>query len=171
MAAPETIAEIKDKLMVERAKLLDALANVPRDAMLRPYGDGGWAIKDVLAHVAMAEAVNVRFAQMMVAHDAPVQLREFARAYPDFPGAFELDKFNAWMAERWRARSLDDVIAALNQTRAQTLAWLETLTPAQLERSGEHAVWGKQSVKGMLRILAIHDRFHRGDIAKRSDSA
>ena len=167
MAAPETIVEIKTKLETERTKLLDALANVPRDVMLRPFGDGGWSIKDILAHVAMAETVNVKFAKMMVAQDEPLQLREFAAEYPDFPGPFELDKFNAWMTERWRVKSLEEIIVALNDARADTLAWLATLTPAQLERTGQHAVWGKQSVKGMLRILVIHDKFHRGDIEKR----
>jgi uncharacterized damage-inducible protein DinB len=168
MPVPESVDEIKTKLNTERAKLLAALTNVPRDQMLRPFGEGGWSIKDILAHVAMAETVNVAFAKMMLAKDEPVQLREFAAAYPDFPGEFELDKFNAWMTERWRAKSLEEVLDALNAARAETLAWLDTLTPAQLERTGEHAVWGKQSVRGMLRILVIHDRFHRADIEKRT---
>jgi uncharacterized damage-inducible protein DinB len=167
MPAPEDIAEIKKKLTVERVRLLDTLADVPRQVMLRPFGDGGWSIKDLLAHVAMAEAVNVSFAKMMISKDEPIQLKEFASQYPNYPGEFEIDKFNAWMTERWRAKSLDEILAALNASRADTLAWLDTLTPAQLERIGEHAVWGKQSVKGMMRILVIHDRLHRGDIEKR----
>jgi uncharacterized damage-inducible protein DinB len=167
MPNPESVDEIKTKLETERAKLLAAIAAAPRETLLRPFGDGGWSIKDILAHVAMAETVNVEFAKMMLTKDEPLQLREFAAAYPDFPGAFELDKFNAWMTERWRAQSLEDILAALNAARANTLAWLATLTPAQLERTGEHAVWGKQSVRGMLRILVIHDKFHRGDIEKR----
>ena len=167
MAVAETIVEIKTKLENERTKLLGAIANVPREVMLRPFGEGGWSIKDILAHIAMAETVNVKFAKMMVAKDEPLQLREFAAEYPDFPGEFELDKFNAWMTERWRAKSLEEIIAALNDARTGTLAWLAVLTPAQLERTGQHAVWGKQSVKGMLRILVIHDKFHRGDIEKR----
>ena len=166
MAAPETIPGIKDKLNAERAKLLDAIANVPDDVMLRPH-ESGWSIKDLLAHVAMAESVNVKFARMMVAKKSPLQLEEFAAEYPDFRAPFELDKFNAWMTERWRAKSLDEIIAALKQTRTETLSWMDTLTLEQLERSGEHAVWGKQSVRGMFRILVIHDKFHRGDIEKR----
>lgn len=167
MAIQESVDEIKTKLETERAKLLAALADVSHETMLCSFNDGGWSIKDILAHVAMAETVNIAFAKMMLAKDEPVQLREFAAAYPDFPGEFELDKFNAWMTERWRAKSLEEILAALNAARAETLAWLATLTPAQLERTGEHAVWGKQSVRGMLRILVIHDKFHRGDIEKR----
>jgi uncharacterized damage-inducible protein DinB len=167
MPAPEDIAGIKNKLTSERAKLLEAFANLPREVLLKPFGDEGWSIKDLLAHVAMAEAVNVKFAKMMVTRATPVQLKELAADYPDFPGEFELDKFNAWMTARMRAQSLDEILAALAATRADTLAWLDTLTPAQLDRSGAHAVWGDQSVRGMLRILVIHDKFHRADIEKR----
>ena len=166
MPTPDDVAGIKEKLNGERAKLLKSFADVPREIMLRPL-DGGWSIKDVLAHVAMAESVNVAFAKMMVAKDLPLQLKEFAAEFPDFPPPFELDKFNAWMTARWRAKSLEEVLAALDETRRDTLTWLDTLTPAQLERRGEHAVWGNQSVRGMLRILVIHDKFHRGDILKR----
>ena len=161
------IASIKEKLTSEREKLFESFAHLPREIILRPFGDGGWSIKDILAHVAMAEAINVKFAKLMVAKDEPLQLQEFAAEFPDFPGTFELDKFNAWMTERWRTKSLEEILAALKETRADTLAWLDTLTPEQLERTGEHAVWGKQSVRGMLRILVIHDKFHRADIEKR----
>lgn len=167
MPATDDRATIKAKLNAERAKLLESFANLPREAMLKPFGDGGWSIKDLVAHLAMAEAVNVKFAKMMVTRETPVQLKELAADYPDFPGEFELDKFNAWMTERWRAKSLDEILAALNATRADTLAWLDTVTPEQLERSGAHAVWGNQSVRQMLRILVIHDKLHRGDIEKR----
>lgn len=166
MPAPDTVEGIREKMNAARRKLLDALAGLSDERMTRPFA-GGWSIKDVLAHVAMAESVNVAFARLMVTGDSPVQLREFARAYPDFPGEFELDKFNAWMAERWSAKSLEEVVRALHETRAETLAWLETLTPAQLERRGEHAAWGWQTVRGMFRILVIHDRFHLGDVEKR----
>ncbi len=167
MPASDDRVTIKAKLNAERAKLLESFANLPREAMVKPFGDEGWSIKDLVAHLAMAEAVNVKFAKMMVTRETPVQLKELAADYPDFPGEFELDKFNAWMTERWRAKSLDEILAALNATRADTLAWLDTVTPEQLERSGAHAVWGNQSVRQMLRILVIHDKLHRGDIEKR----
>jgi uncharacterized damage-inducible protein DinB len=166
MPPSDDVVGIKEKLNAERAKLLQSFAGLPREIIERPFA-GGWSIKDVLAHVAMAESVNVAFARRMVEKDSPLQLKEFAADYPDFPGEFELDKFNAWMTERWRKKSLDQVLAALQETRQETLAWLDTLTPEQLERSGEHAVWGNQSVRGMFRILVIHDKFHRGDVQKR----
>jgi hypothetical protein len=166
MPPSEAVAAIKNKLEVERAKLLESFKGLPVDVMTHPY-EGGWSIRDVLAHVAMAEGVNVKFAKLILAKETPVQLQELAGEYPDYPLPFELDKFNAWMTERWSKRSLVEIVDALHAARKDTLLWLDSLTPEQLERKGQHAVWGDQSIHGMLRILVIHDKFHRGDIEKR----
>lgn len=166
MPTSDDIASIKSKLVTERAKLLGSFKGLTPDVMIRSL-DGGWSIKDVLAHIAMAEGVNTKFAKLMTAKDAPVQLEELAGEYPDYPLPFELDKFNAWMTERWHKKSLIEIIDALHATRAETLAWLDTLSDAQLEKIGEHAMWGNQSVRGMFKILVIHDKFHRGDVEKR----
>lgn len=162
----DSAGEIKSKLDDERAKLLASFADVGREDMLRsPRGDS-WSIKDILAHVAMAETVNVRFAQLMVETSEPDQLVEFGREYPEWTGEFELDRFNAWMTERERTSTLEEAVAGVHAARAQTLAWLETLGPEQLERKGKHIAWGDLTVRAMFRILAIHDRSHRGDIEK-----
>ncbi len=166
MPAPADLATIREKLNAERAKLLEAFAGLSPDVLTRPH-EGGWSIKDLLAHVAASEGINVQFAKAMVVKDSPAQLEELAGDYPDFPPPFDLDKFNAYMMERLRAQSLEQVLAALNATRADTLAWLDTLTPADLERSGTHAVWGKHTVREIMRVLVIHEKMHRGDIEKR----
>ncbi len=166
MPVSDDVAGIKSKLNTERAKLLESFKGLSPEMMVRPF-EGGWSIKDILGHIAMAEGVNTKFARLMTAKDAPAQLSELAGEYPDYPMPFELDKFNAWMTERWRTKSLIQIIDALHTTRAETLAWLDTLTQAQLEKIGEHAKWGNQSVRGMFKILVIHDKFHRGDIEKR----
>jgi uncharacterized damage-inducible protein DinB len=167
MPAPEDVAGIKNKLTDERAKLFESFMNLPREIQLRPFGEEGWSIKDLLAHVAMAESVNVKFAKIMVSKDAPHQLKELAADFPELHGEFELDKFNAFMTERWRTKSFEEIVAALKQVREDTLSWLETLTPVQLERNGEHAAWGNLTIKGVFRILVLHDKFHRADIEKR----
>src|SRR5574341_1691811 len=84
MPTPETVAEIKNKLVAERAKLLESFRGLQPEVMMRPF-DGGGSIKDVLAHIAMAEGVNVKFAKLMSAKDSPAQLEELAGDYPDFP--------------------------------------------------------------------------------------
>lgn len=166
MPANADVMAIREKLNAERTKLLESFKGLSPAIMTRPF-EGGWAIKDVLAHIAMAEGVNTKFAQLMLAKESPAQLEELVVEYPDYPLPFTLDKFNAWMTERWEKKTLVEIIDTLHATRAATLAWLETLTPEQLERKGKHAVWEDQTVRGLFRILVIHDKFHRGDIEKR----
>jgi hypothetical protein len=169
MLANAEIETIKSKLNAERAKLMAALKQLSSDELMRPLEDG-WSAKDVVAHLAMAEAVNVKFAKLMLAHDGPVQLRVMAQDFPDYIARgqrFSLDDFNSYMTEKLRAKSLDEVMRSLDETRADTLAWVDTLTSVQLERGGQHAAWGDQTVRGMLKILVIHDKFHTQDILKR----
>lgn len=167
MSVHAEIETLENKLTTERAKLWDAVSQLTPEEMTRPC-EGGWSVQDLLAHVTMGEQVNVHFAKLMITQDRPLQLRELARDFPDYRGPFALDDFNAFMAEKWRAKSLDEILNELRQTRADTLMWLETLTPEQLARGGQHAVWGDQTVRGMLKILVIHDKMHVQDLLKRT---
>lgn len=162
------IENIKHRLITERTKIMAAVAALSPADVLRPLPDG-WSAKDILAHLANSEAVNVKFARLMLSQNQPVQLRAVASDYPDFIAShdtFTLDEFNAYIAEKWRITPWSDVLSTLQTTRNETLAWLESLTPAQLDRSGEHAVWGDQTVRGMLKILVIHDKLHTQDLAR-----
>jgi hypothetical protein len=155
------------KLETARASLWAAIRRLDTGDFTRAFDDG-WSTKDLIAHVAAAEELNVKFARLMVSQEHPVQLKAFAADNPDFVGPFSLEGFNAYMAGKLRAKSLEEVLSGLDETRARTLAWVETLTPDQLECSGQHAVWGQQSVRDLLRILALHDRVHTNDILKRA---
>jgi uncharacterized damage-inducible protein DinB len=160
------IASPKNKLVLERGKLLDAVAAFSRAELEQPL-PGGWSVQDILAHVANSETLNVKFAKLMLASDKPVQFEAVAADYPDYTGPFELDRFNAYMTDKLRAQSLDQVLQTLKETRDATLTWMDILTLEQLERRGQHAVWGEQSVRAMLKILMLHDKMHTQDIIKR----
>lgn len=167
MSVYAEIEALEQKLNAERAKLWDAVRQLDASDLTRPL-DGAWSVKDILAHLAAAEALNVKFAKLMVSKERPAQLEAFARDYPDYVGPFSLDSFNAYLTDKLRVKSPDEVMAGLQATRADTLAWVSTLKPADLARAGKHAVWGDQTVRGMLRILAFHDRVHTQDILKRN---
>ncbi len=147
--------------------MLDALQMFAPDELLQ-VSNSGWSIQDILAHVANAEILNVKFARLMLETDKPIQVREVAAEFPDFTGPFELDRFNAYMTKKLRAQSLAQVLETLNQTRAATMAWLDLVTPEQLERTGQHAAWSEQTLRGMLKILIIHDKAHTQEIVKRA---
>ena len=167
MSAIPEIETLKNKLVLERRKLLDGVSALSLTERVEPFLDG-WSVNDLLAHLAEAEAINVRFAKLMLTRETPVQLREVAADYPDYAGPFELDRFNAYMTDKLRARGFENIMQVLNDTRTETLAWMDTLTTEQLERRGVHAAWGDQTVRGMLKILLLHDKMHTQDILKKN---
>ncbi len=167
MPGPASVSDLRSKLIVERTKLLQAFADLTPADLLRVDPGQDWSIRDLIAHVAVSEQVNVEFAQKMLTEDEPAQLAAMATRFPDYPGEFQLDKFNAWMLARTREQTLEAAIAALHGAREKTLAWLDTLSPEQLGRTGVHAAWGPLTVAEILRVLALHDKMHAADIRKR----
>ncbi len=166
MSTLPEIETLKNKLTLERAKMLDAVNALSPTERAHPFLDG-WSVNDLLAHVANSEAINVKFAKLMLASDKPVQIEAVAADYPDYKGTFELDRFNAYMTDKLRAQSPEQIMLALQAARTATLAWMDTLTSEQLDRTGTHAAWGDQTVRGMLKILVLHDKMHAMDILKR----
>ena len=167
MSAVPEIETLKNRLAAERAKMLDAVNALSSSERAAPFLDG-WSVNDLLAHVANSEAINVKFAKLMLASDQPVQIEAVASDYPDYTGPFELDRFNAYKTDKLRAHSPEEIFQFLQSTRAETLAWMDTLTSEQLERTGTHAAWGTQTLRGMLKILMLHDKMHTQDILKRN---
>ncbi len=166
MSTCAEVEVLKTKLQAERVRLWQSVEHLSQAELGRP-SEEGWSVRDILAHVGFAERANVRFAQLMVTQDEPDQIQAMAQDYPDFVGPFSLDSFNAYMTEKLRGLSLEEVISTLRQVRADTLTWLDTLTAEQLDRQGRHAAWGEQTVRNMLRVLALHDRMHTQDLLKR----
>lgn len=160
-------AQIKAKLESERARLNQVTAEMSREELLEPHASG-WSAKDLLAHLVIAEELNVKFARAFVELDNPKQLKIFRADFPDYPHEqFTFDEFNAYMTDKLRAQTLDLVLSEIVRVRGETLAWLDTLREEQLERRGLHAVWGETTARGMFRILALHDKMHREDLVKR----
>ncbi len=160
------IETLKQKLGAARAQLWAVVEQLSPGDMVQP-GEGGWSAQDILAHIAFAERVNVKFAQLMLSQEHPVQIEAMAQDFPDYPGPFSLDDFNAYMFDRLHTQSLDRILQDLCETRRATLDWMDTLTTEQLQRSGRHAEWGDLNIRGMLRILALHDKTHTQDLRKR----
>lgn len=159
------IETLKQKLFSERSKILDACASFT-EAQLVERAAEEWSVQDILAHVANAEMLNVKFARLMLEQAHPNQVESVAADFPDYERPFELDRFNAYMLKKLRAQSFEQVMQTLMQTREETLAWLDTLTPEQLDRAGQHAAWGEQTVRDMVKILMLHDKMHAQQLKK-----
>jgi len=125
MPAPGTKAELLARLPPARTALEHAIATLSEEQLAAP-GPEGWSVTDHLAHVTVWE-------QMIVAHlrdgsdHAVVGLDEAAYT------AINLEALNDRIYQQNKDRTPADVLAAVRQARAQTLALLDELDDTALQ--------------------------------------
>lgn len=141
---------------------LDALAVFPDELkqMLRGVSDGAlrhrpaagdWSAIETVGHIMEVEAVWAgRFRQMLAAE------------HPTFP-AYAPDE--AVQRRDYQNKQPDGLLLAFAEQRAEQVAFLRILRPAQLARTAVHATHGVISLADGIAILANHDRAHLQQIA------
>ncbi len=161
--------DIETKLHRDRAWLLDAYAAVSDDRLRRGLTPSEhdpsnlWSALDHLAHLSLIErnfAAMVR--RHIGGHPNPVGLSTDATG-----GARSLDEIMRTvhaMTEEWQLeharKSLADVVALGQASRAITLELLGELTDEQLDERLPGAPWADGSIGGVLAANADHGRMH-----------
>lgn len=125
------------------AILVALLEPLPLDAWTWSPAPGEWSPHDVMAHLLHVETavIPVRVRQMLEADGAPLASPEPTSAAAHLTTPTE-------MLAAWRA------------ARAKNLAFLRTLTPAQLAQAGEHPRYRRISVREHITEWAYHDLEH-----------
>ncbi|MBI3966033.1 MAG: DinB family protein [Chloroflexi bacterium] len=155
MSVPE-IADLEQKLEAHRRELYDQVKALS-DARLREHLSGNeWSAKQQLAHVRQAEEAWLGWALQVRAH----------------PGAEigPFDSLDSGAVATADDRSLDELLAALDAQREQTLAAIRRLSFEDLQRKGRHSDFGELTVLQCLRALYRHQRMHMDQIAGREQS-
>lgn len=113
------IAETLALLDSERARLDAAVASIPHERMETPELDGGWSVKDVVAHITWSERemVGVLRQRALVGSE----LWELSQ-----------DARNAAVYEENRARPLDDTLDEARRVFAELRAEIARLSDAEL---------------------------------------
>jgi len=107
----------------DRAQLDALVARVGEARMTGPALDGGWSVKDVLAHISAWEKICLA----LVRNNTPVD--------PPPPGVTRpsTDLINERIYEGSRDRRLDDVVADAQRSYAELLALVEGLSESRLK--------------------------------------
>jgi len=127
-----------EKLLQERDKFELLLNRVGYTRQMAMKGvSGKWSIKDVLAHILsyeqyMADRMHeILHHQVYIPCKTQTALDAFADEfdYPDFGSALlDDDVPNAWVVEKYKNVSLDDVVAQELQAFASIISGLEQMT-------------------------------------------
>jgi hypothetical protein len=131
------------------AALLDGL---PDEVVLAPNPEG-WSLKDIVAHLHDAESIAfVERISRLLDEDRP-----FIQS---------IDPPARLVAGGYSARALSDLLGDLQRLRAEHVAWLGSLSSAQLERAGEHDTAGEIRVIDIAHQWAAHDMAHLRQVGR-----
>src|SRR5256884_4223204 len=151
--AMPTMEEYAKQPAAERMKRLartgDELAATIKgrdEAVLARRPDAkNWAAKECVCHLRDTEELfKARFDLIMAMENPKLS---FDPATPD-----------RWAAERQYLRhDVQQALAHFRKRRAESLAFLETLTPEQWKRGGTHATRGLMTIDDFVTLIAWHD--------------
>lgn len=136
MEEPISRDAILDRITFAHAALETAIAALAEEEMTLPMHEGGWSVKDVLAHVATEERWFGH--QLEAALDGRVPTAEECYgAHEPPPADFDLasqDARNAWHHSRNSSLSLEEVEDRSAEAHAHLIRVLERVTDADLHR-------------------------------------
>lgn len=113
-------AKLLDLIQAERAFVERTLSLMSREQMVQPMSEGGWSVKDTLAHISAWEQLCLSWieaAQRGATPEAPA---------PGFTWD-EIDRLNAKIYQDHKDHPLDDVLAYSAQSYRQMRETVEAL--------------------------------------------
>ena len=157
---PVSLADIEKlkrcyaSLIIQINRLRPALASA--DVLARPE-NGGWSIKEMLGY--------------FVDTDREVWWPRIEAILRDeYPSFADIDPLELARAHDWQSQPLDEILSQLVRSRWDYAMKLNDISPAEFERSGEHAVLGNISILRILQILVAHDDHYLHKIRARIES-
>lgn len=158
MATAAQIEELQTKMAEERGRLLAQVRTIPDDvANYRPedkQGEDGWSVKEQLAHLWTMERNYIAWVRRALEED-DANLAGVQGA----PTAIPLERAND--------HAVTELVAALEEERRGTDAFIASLAPEQFDRRGSQPMFGSLTVLQWLRSFYRHDRMHADQIAGR----
>jgi hypothetical protein len=142
-------ASLLDQFRTGYADVEAALAGISDAELDHPAPDGGWTAREVAHHLADSEATAYVRLRRLIAEDDPLIL---GYDEPEYARRLHYD------------RPIASSLTVLRGVRDASLSLLESLTPAEWERTATHSESGVYSVDRWLEIYANHSHDHANQI-------
>jgi hypothetical protein len=131
--------------------VVDSLDRITPEELDRQPPGSDWTARQVAHHLADSETTAYIRLRRLIAEDNPL--------LPDYDE-------EAFARRLHYDRPIEPSIEVLGAVRAASLQLLESLTPAEWERSGTHSVAGPYSVDAWLSTYAAHSHDHADQIRR-----
>jgi hypothetical protein len=148
MAEQAQIEELKQKMREERDRLLAVLERIPNEEAAKPTtGEGEWSAKQQMSHLCeMETAYRAWVAKALQEDGANVDSVRGER--PAVP------------LEQAQEHSVGEHLAEMRAQREKTLALIDSMGPADFDRTATQRMFGTLTVLQWLRSYYRHDRMH-----------
>jgi hypothetical protein len=153
---PETTDFLAKRLQTEGEKTLAHFAAFGADDWARTiYTEGAhWSAQAVFAHLVTSE-------QGLFKLFVEIQ-RGGAGAAEDF----DIDRYNARQQEKTQNLTAADLLDLYRTTRAELVAWVASLSEADLQKTGRHPFLGVTTLAEMLKMIYLHNQLHLRDLRR-----
>ena len=131
-------------------RVLAGISDDEWDQVLYP-GPPAWTVRDMVAHLLSAEDGLRRVGQGVAAGG------------PGAPPGLHHDDLNATEQARMAGIPPSQLVRDLAASREATIAWVATLSEADLDRTGRHPALGKITVEAHLEAMYGHGLLHLRD--------
>ena len=129
---PQDTEELLARIVDGWAVLHQRIAPLSSAQLTTPGPDGGWSIKDHLAHLATWESMLVTLLEGKPIHTA------FGMSRAEYDALESTDALNAVIAEQNKDLSLDEVMERSDETHAQLVAKIGALADEDLSKPITH---------------------------------
>ena len=153
------LSTLFEKLQQEQDGVKMLVEGAPEGALDRPGpgagAEGDWSAREMLAHVVSSEHGLLALARAIVSGHGDA-----------LPPAYDLHAENAKAVAKRRRLSAADLLLEWERGRADWKAFLESVTPGQLEMCGtHHASPQPMSLRALVIVMLRHERGHRVEMA------
>lgn len=146
----EIIADLENG-MIKTIAFFSELS--PRQLETAVYEDEvKWTVRQILAHLATIEtSMHWLF-------------KDIQAGGPGSPPDFDLDRFNFAQVEKLDDQTVTDLLERFKIVRRETIAIVQQMAEADLDREGRHAFHGQGKLERFIRWAHEHVDLHIADI-------
>lgn len=115
-----------------------------------------WTARDLLEHSVQAERNILQL------------LKSVKQGGSGAPDGFDVDRFNREHTHSLAEASVEDLLAAFEAARADTVAFVKSLEESDLDRPARHPsdLVGEVDMETVIKVIYAHLRGHQRDIQK-----
>jgi hypothetical protein len=110
-----------------------------------------WRVREVLAHFITAERGYLHY------------MRDTLDGGPGVPKDFDIDAFNEAQVPTLDALSNLELVEALRSVRRETVSFVGSLGPGDLDREGFHPWFGQGTLGFIIKLIYRHPMLHLRD--------